>query len=476
MHNKRTVITEVVAADLCCGCGVCVATCPGNALRMVWARNGDRVAAAVEGSECLEGCCLCLAVCPFSNQGPDESTIGDHRFADLPMIDWHELVGYYRSSFVGYTTDSERREQSASGGLCTALCQALLSDQEVDLIACATSQASDGRICVYEAVSEVENLTRAAGTRYYPADLADVIREILHGPPRRSAVVGLPCALKGVSRAMQIVPRLRERIAFLIGVACGHMPNRYYTEYLARISGVLPSELVGAEYRLKSGTRADRYAFRATGQRRGPGRVVPFDRRISWAWTSGLFGMRACDFCDDIFAEVADICFMDAWLPKYASDPKGHSLCLVRHPEIERALAQRIESGEYQLDPIELADVINSQSGVITKKRKTIGLRLRYANLHNERVQVKRTESSTELSLSDRILIWSSNALRDSSKSLWPSVRERPLIIFHFLIYWIGLPLRARLWIHRARRLELEVRRSIRTVLRKGNSSAQILP
>lgn len=32
---------------------------------------------------------------------------------------------------------------------------------------------------------------------------------------------------------------------------------------------------------------------------------------------------RACNYCDDVFAECADVTCMDAWLPEYSQDHRG---------------------------------------------------------------------------------------------------------------------------------------------------------
>src|SRR5690606_38702641 len=41
-------------------------------------------------------------------------------------------------------------------------------------------------------------------------------------------------------------------------------------------------------------------------------------------WGAGFLQNPACDFCDDVVAETADIAFGDAWVEPYASDGPGH--------------------------------------------------------------------------------------------------------------------------------------------------------
>ena len=44
-----------------------------------------------------------------------------------------------------------------------------------------------------------------------------------------------------------------------------------------------------------------------------------------WIWP---FKYKACDFCDDVFAETADVVVGDAWIPKYLT--QGNSLVVTR--------------------------------------------------------------------------------------------------------------------------------------------------
>lgn len=40
---------------------------------------------------------------------------------------------------------------------------------------------------------------------------------------------------------------------------------------------------------------------------------------------------KACDFCDDVFAETADIALGDAWLPEYVQDGNGTNVVVTRN-------------------------------------------------------------------------------------------------------------------------------------------------
>jgi len=57
---------------------------------------------------------------------------------------------------------------------------------------------------------------------------------------------------------------------------------------------------------------------------------------------------------------------MDAWLPQYIQDPKGHNLVITRSEKIDELLKN---NKAIALNRISIKQVIKSQRGVITRKR-----------------------------------------------------------------------------------------------------------
>src|SRR3546814_15744475 len=81
-------------------------------------------------------------------------------------------------------------------------------------------------------------------------------------------------------------------------------------------------------------------------------RTLPTSRLLGGNWGHGMFQLGACDFCDDIFAETADVCLGDAWLPQYDSDWRGTNIVISRHADIEQLLSEGARSGKILLDDI----------------------------------------------------------------------------------------------------------------------------
>ena len=77
----------------------------------------------------------------------------------------------------------------------------------------------------------------------------------------------------------------------------------------------------------------------------------------------------------DVFAEAADACFMDAWLPAYRKEPKGTSLVVIRDRGLSELLAQGQVAGEIWMDDISPGEVVASQQGHVRRKRELIYMR-----------------------------------------------------------------------------------------------------
>jgi ferredoxin len=122
---NKNVCTEVVAHNLCIGCGVCAGICPRGNLRIDFNQYGEYNALET-GKGCSEKCDLCLKVCPFYDHGENEDTIGKRLFADIPKINHKPETGYYLDTFVGYSNIDDHRGNGASGGLATWTLETLL--------------------------------------------------------------------------------------------------------------------------------------------------------------------------------------------------------------------------------------------------------------------------------------------------------------------------------------------------------------
>jgi len=413
LSMKYPVITEIVEADLCIGCGLCAGVCPSGALKMRWNRYGEYN--PFPQSPCLTECGLCQKVCPFADTGEDEGTIGHHLYGEIPGISHCPEAGYYLTTSAGYS--GEHRERSSSGGMATWLLEELLSRGIVDHAVCVAPTGDPKQLFAFTICDSPEMVRTGAGSAYYPVELSAVIGRILE-VPGRYAITGLPCFIKAVRLAQLRNRRLRERIVVCVGLTCGQLKSRHFTDYIAALAGV-QGELVTVRYRGKSPDRPAHdyhYLFR---DREGHEARVFSSEGIAEAWVNRWFTPNACNYCDDIFAECADVTCMDAWLPEYFRDYRGTNLVMVRSPIITDLIAGGVAKGEIQADPVPVQDLIRSQAGVVDLKRRHLASRLYLDQQKGLRVPKKRVSPKKPV---DPLLRWEillKESMRLRSRDLW---------------------------------------------------------
>ena len=109
------------------------------------------------------------------------------------------------------------------------------------------------------------------------------------------------------------------------------------------------------------------------------------------AWVRQYFKPNACNYCDDVFAEVADIVFMDAWLDRYIQDPRGTNFVVSRRAAFRQYFQQGQQDRQIYLEDVSIDDVIKSQQSVIDLKRTVLAERLAMAKkLHWPAIPNKR--------------------------------------------------------------------------------------
>jgi len=411
---KPNVIDEIVKNDLCIGCGTCVEICPRKVLEIQDNEYGEYVSTEVQ--ECDSGCGLCLEICPFSNN-ENETQIGTKIYGSITGIKYLSEIGYYIDSYVGYSNDF--RQSSASGGMATWLLTKLLKENIVDCVVCPTPYKNPEKLFSFEFLKDENSIKGASGSVYYPVEMSGVIKKIQE-TPGRYVITGLPCFIKALRLATQKNKKLRERIVFTIGLVCGQMKSKNYTKYMAALAGSENFQKVqSVYYRGKSSEKpASNYHYQFT-EEDGSQHKIFWNEGVSEAWINRWFTPNACNYCDDVFAELADVTFMDAWLPEYSKDSKGTNLVLVRSPEILTLIHEGMEKGEINFNKISVERLIQSQAGVLELKRKQLSYHLYLAKQKGLKVPEKRVHAEEKIGILKRREIKLKNIMQKESKELF---------------------------------------------------------
>jgi len=360
--------------------------------------------------------------CPFAPGNPDEDALADAAFAATAAPGWHSELGFYRGAFAGHVIDEAARRRSASGGLMTWVLRALLADGIIDAAACVLPSASGAPLFRFALCRSADEAAAGSGSAYYPAELSDVVREI-RASGERVAITCLPCQAKALRLAMNRDAGLRDSVKLLLGVVCGHGATPGFSRYGAELAGA-PTDFHSVRFRAKDGRRpvADwgvEYRWTAVD---GSARTATTSFRdgLDEAWTNHWFTPRPCFFCDDVFAEAADACFMDAWLPAYAADRLGTSLVIVRAALVADLLELGDAAGKLSLRAATTAEVTASQQGVIAFKRQALAHRLWRSSDDGDPVPRKRVTARRQPPGVTSVLWDRQMSLARQAERLWP--------------------------------------------------------
>lgn len=389
---------DIVDSGLCIGCGACASGCSGA--RMRWTKDGFL---RPDGPEPWLGAPSerFSRQCPFSPAAANEDELAAERFGAAPFADGR--VGPFEAAYVGHVAERSFRPQGSSGGLTSWVAAELLRTGMVDAVAhvAPSDPQATGRFFDYRISRSLDELMTGAKSRYYPVELSRVLREF-RATPGRYAIVGIPCFIKAVHLLRRADPVIAERVTHTLGLFCGHMKSAAMIESFAWQLGTELSQVRALDYRLKDESRPANW-YRAQLELAGGGRAAQdWWHLADGDWGAGFFQHPACDWCDDVVAETADISFGDAWVEPYSSDGRGTNVVVVRTRELRDLLEKALADGRLRLEPVDAEFVARTQAAGLRHRRDGLAYRLTWGG--RGIVPKKRVEPSAALPLRRKLV------------------------------------------------------------------------
>ncbi|MCA1652842.1 MAG: Coenzyme F420 hydrogenase/dehydrogenase, beta subunit C-terminal domain [Sphingomonadales bacterium] len=310
--------------------------------------------------------------CPFSPAAADEDQIARERFGGAEF--GNEKVGRFEAAYVGHVAEGEYRATGSSGGLVSWVAAELLRQGLVDAVA-HVAPAADGRLFEYRLSRSVAQVAQGAKSRYYPVELSAVLREI-RATPGRYAIVGVPCFIKAIHLLRSLDPLIQERVTHTLGLFCGHMKSAHFVESFAWQLGTELERVTAVDYRVKDPTRPANWYRTTLALNDGSSVAQDWWHLADGDWGAGFFQNSACNACDDVVAETADIAFGDAWVEPYSSDGRGTNVVVVRSREMHELVEEAIAAGKLALQPVDAAFVEQTQAAGLRQRREGLAYRL----------------------------------------------------------------------------------------------------
>jgi coenzyme F420-reducing hydrogenase beta subunit len=362
---------EVVRSGLCIGCGSCSGC--GSA-KMDWDRdgfmkpNGPGEWAATPSEDFSRQC-------PFSPLAPSEDEIAAERFVAAANAD--PAIGRFEAAYVGHALEDPFRRNGSSGGLTSWVAAELLRTGAVDGVAhvAPADPQANGRFFAYRISRSLDELSQGSKSRYYPVELSSVLTEIRERPGRY-AVVGIPCFIKAIHLLRRIDPLIRERVTHTLGLFCGHMKSAAMVESFAWQLGVEVGRVRSLDYRLKDESRPANWYRAHLDLDDGSSAARDWWHLADGDWGAGFFQNPACDWCDDVVGETADISFGDAWVEPYSSDGRGTNVMVVRSKALVELVDRARSDGRLELTPVGPEFIAQTQAAGLRHRRDGLAYRL----------------------------------------------------------------------------------------------------
>jgi coenzyme F420-reducing hydrogenase beta subunit len=367
--------SEVIRSGLCIGCGNCVAQAGSSLVRMDFDKYGQ-LKPTGSPDWLLSPSVSFSQICPFSPLAKNEDELAEDLFRNAENHD--SRIGRFQKAYVGHVEEGDFRAKGSSGGLVTWVLSELLQRDLIDGVAHVVpveNPYQTGRFFEYRISRTIEEIRSGAQSRYYPIEMSKVLqtaREV----PGRYAFVGIPCFIKAVHLLRKEDPILKERIKFTLGLFCGHMKTARFVESLAWQMGINIDEVQSIDFRHKTPNRPANW-YRAKLMLRN-GRILEKDwwDLADGDWGAGYFMNSACNACDDVVAETADISFGDAWVKPYAEDPWGTNVIITRSPLVEALVNNGIAQGRLKLKEVDSEFVSKTQAAALRQRREGLAYRL----------------------------------------------------------------------------------------------------
>lgn len=216
-QGPQRLLAEVLATDLCSGCGACVGLCPYFESFLGRTVNLD---------PCDKEQGRCFLFCPRTEldlDGLSQKILGVPYGADA--IGTHRGVYSSRAAHTG---------KYQAGGTVTSLLEFLFDEQMIDAAALTTT---DRVLPVADLVTDRAGVKRASGSKYSAAPTLSALNRAAKEGYQRVAVVGTPCQVTAAAKMVTADGVERNpgaAVAYIVGLFCTWaLDYRKLFEYLS---------------------------------------------------------------------------------------------------------------------------------------------------------------------------------------------------------------------------------------------------
>lgn len=278
------------------------------------------------------------------------------------MLSDSRMCKYY----IGYSTNSEIRFSSSSGGIGTAIIKYLLSTKEFGTT--ITFEFNRER-CQYEPklvfnYADYNN----CGSIYQDIPLVSFVKSKINEIRDGIVITCMPCQVKPIKNMLD----RRQIKYFIISLCCSGQTTVEGTWYYYKLLKIDKKNIIHMQYRGNGWPSGIKITM-------NDGSIIE-KRNYTYPWTimhkSLLFRPKRCLFCTQKTTKECDISLADPWLKEYIENDKiGNSIVIASSECGDSFIKKMIEEKEIELKKIDKSIYVESQLGTIESKAKSLNHR-----------------------------------------------------------------------------------------------------
>ena len=353
-------IAEILANDLCVGCGLCEAL-TGGRVKMVMTPAGSLRPSSTDAFTRREEAQL-VAACP--------GAVAEARVDG--GIDPDPVWGAHRWMARAWAGSPDTRHRGATGGVLTALGVNVLRTGRADFVLHVGADPDRPMRSRWILSEDPESVRANTSSRYGPtAPLSGLAAALERQRP--FAIIAKPCDLGAVHSLSKTDPRVDELCVVRLALVCGGQSRLSKSQAALAEFGIEEDDVALFRYR-GHGNPGPTVVETTAGER--------FTKTYLEMWEdeSGWDVETRCKLCPDALGEAADIAAADVWPGgSPTGEDAGFNGIIVRTAVGEDIVASAVEAGDLVLgDPITPREFDGLQPHQVRKKE---ALAARYQGL-----------------------------------------------------------------------------------------------
>lgn len=301
----------------------------------------------------------------------------------LSLIGKESKVGTKYEAYIGssdrcYLTcarDDTIRDGAASGGFVSTLLIYLLENKYIDGALVSRIVTKNNKLDYETFIARTrEDILSSRTSIYFDFPLTKHFKSLI-SEKGKFAVVSLPCQLYALKNLSVKYPEISKKIAFKIGLFCGHTSSKSLIRKVLERKKIDEAEIQKFIFR-KGHWRGQTHVLLKDGKEI----VFPF---MDYSLYQNLYFCmpKRCLSCEDHCAELSDISCGDAWLKELKKDPIKYSIVISRKEGTSKIINEMIEKGTLIGQRLSPRNIFRSQKRAIIFHKKSIAAREKLGKL-----------------------------------------------------------------------------------------------